>query len=248
MFAMIFFSVSGGPWGSEELFAYGPSNGIKAILLMAIFYSFPACEVVAELGSSFPMNGGYSLWVTEAFGPFWGFQESYWSWLGGVTDNALYPVLMFDALKLYFEEIRKFSVWEQYLCKTGLVLVMAVPNLLSTPFAGRLLQLCVWVQALPFAIFVGLGLPKVDPKNLVSTGEEVRVDWWVFLHVVYWNMTGFSCVSTAAGEIEKPSKSLRWALRWTLICTVLQYVVILSVAAGVGVVPWSRRGLCPSRV
>ena len=81
--ALVFFNVSGGPWGSEELFTYGPGIGVFTILLVALLYAFPQCELTTELSSSFPVNGGYSLWVTEAFGPFWGFQESYWSWLSG---------------------------------------------------------------------------------------------------------------------------------------------------------------------
>ena len=43
--------------------------------------------ITAELSSAFPDNGGYSLWVAEAFGPFWGFQESYWSLFSGLVDS-----------------------------------------------------------------------------------------------------------------------------------------------------------------
>jgi amino acid transporter len=31
--------------------------------------------VTAELATAFPENGGYVLWISAAFGPFWGFQE-----------------------------------------------------------------------------------------------------------------------------------------------------------------------------
>ena len=40
----------------------------------------------------------YVAWVTAAFGPFWGFQEGWWSWLSGVTDNSVYPVLFLSYL------------------------------------------------------------------------------------------------------------------------------------------------------
>lgn len=35
-------------------------------------------------------------WVSYAFGPFWGWIKGYLSWLSGVTDNSLYPVLIVD--------------------------------------------------------------------------------------------------------------------------------------------------------
>ncbi len=40
-----------------------------------------------------------------AFGPFWGFQEGFWSWLSGVTDNSLYPVLFVENLKIFFPQL-----------------------------------------------------------------------------------------------------------------------------------------------
>jgi len=43
-------------------------------------------------------NGGYTIWVSEAFGKCMGFQEGYWSWISGVVDNAIYPVLAMNYL------------------------------------------------------------------------------------------------------------------------------------------------------
>lgn len=37
--------------------------------------------------------------MTAAFGPFWGFQEGLWSWVSGVMDNAIYPVLLLAYLE-----------------------------------------------------------------------------------------------------------------------------------------------------
>jgi hypothetical protein len=53
--------------------------------------------------SSFPDNGGYSLWVQAAFGDFWAVQESYWSCFSGVVDSALYPVLLYSSVSEIYE-------------------------------------------------------------------------------------------------------------------------------------------------
>lgn len=37
-------------------------------------------------------------WVDEAFGPFWAFQKGWLSWLSGVSDNTLYPILFLDCM------------------------------------------------------------------------------------------------------------------------------------------------------
>lgn len=40
-------------------------------------WSVPEALITAELATAFPENGGYVVWVTAAFGEFWGFQVCY---------------------------------------------------------------------------------------------------------------------------------------------------------------------------
>lgn len=56
--------------------------------------ALPSCRLLTEVAGSCR----YVAWVTAAFGPFWGFQEGWWSWLSGVTDNSVYPVLFLTYL------------------------------------------------------------------------------------------------------------------------------------------------------
>jgi hypothetical protein len=92
--ALVYFNVSGGPYGSEGLIsALGPLPGLIAVIVFPLIWAFPLSLITAELSTSFPENGGYTIWVSEAFGEFFGFQEGYWSWISGVVDNAVYPVL-----------------------------------------------------------------------------------------------------------------------------------------------------------
>lgn len=49
-------------------------------------------------------RSGYVAWVTEAFGPFWGFMEGLFSWISGVTDNAIYPVMFLTYLDAAWPE------------------------------------------------------------------------------------------------------------------------------------------------
>lgn len=92
-----YFNVCGGPFGSEEIVSSaGPLPGLAGMASLLVLWAMPLAMVTAELSSAFPDDGGYSIWVAEAFGPFWGFQEAYWSWVSGVIDTAVYPVLAYD--------------------------------------------------------------------------------------------------------------------------------------------------------
>ncbi|KAL6501814.1 proline dehydrogenase [Orobanche gracilis] len=91
---LIFYEVSGGPFGVEDsINAAGPLLALAGFLIFPLIWSVPEALITAEMGTMFPENGGYVVWVSSALGPFWGFQEGWMKWLSGVIDNALYPGL-----------------------------------------------------------------------------------------------------------------------------------------------------------
>ncbi|KAK8472158.1 hypothetical protein PHAVU_002G128000 [Phaseolus vulgaris] len=97
---LIFYEVSGGPFGVEDTVqAAGPLLALLGFLIFPLVWSIPEALITAELGTMFPENSGYVVWVSSALGPYWGFQQGWMKWLSGVIDNALYPVLFLDYLK-----------------------------------------------------------------------------------------------------------------------------------------------------
>ena len=72
--ALLFFSVSGGPLGTEGLVnAAGPLYSLIGLCILPLIWCFPVGLMTAELSSAFPKDGGYVWWVDAAFGRFWGY-------------------------------------------------------------------------------------------------------------------------------------------------------------------------------
>nr|GEU30021.1 probable polyamine transporter At1g31830 isoform X1 [Tanacetum cinerariifolium] len=95
--------VSGGPFGIEDsVRAACPFLALIGFLVFAVIWSVPEALITAEMGTMFPEDGGYVIWVSSALGPYWGFQQGWMKWLSRVIDNALYPVLFLDYLKSGF--------------------------------------------------------------------------------------------------------------------------------------------------
>jgi len=76
---LIFYEVSGGPFGVEDsVRAGGPLLAILGYLIFPLIWSVPEALVTAEMATMFPENSGYVGWISAAFGPSWGFQLGWW--------------------------------------------------------------------------------------------------------------------------------------------------------------------------
>mmetsp|Transcript_66182 Transcript_66182/g.123545 ORF Transcript_66182/g.123545 Transcript_66182/m.123545 type:complete len:516 (-) Transcript_66182:12-1559(-) len=238
--AIEFFNVSGGPWGSEDVFSYGgPLMGTAAIIVFAVCFSLPQCLVTAELCCAYPSNGGYAVWVREAFGDFWAFQEVYWQWVSGVVDAAVYPVLITDsALELLgWSDLGRDQLW---MVRLLAVLLLSTPAFASiTRVPSMLITLAVATGA-PLAAFIARGIADVRPQVWLQV-QQKSVNYGGLINVVFWNMEGWDCIATCSALIQEPrEKVVPRGLFTALALASVQYIIVLLVAAGVseGKHPW----------
>src|SRR2546429_9511559 len=103
--AVMYFTVSGGPFGLEGLVgSVGPGVALLLLVLTPLVFSVPETLLIGELASMLPAEGGYYVWVKRAFGRFWGFWNGWLSWVYSLIDMAIYPVL-------FLQYIRFFALW-----------------------------------------------------------------------------------------------------------------------------------------
>ncbi|EER12182.1 amino acid transporter, putative [Perkinsus marinus ATCC 50983] len=234
--AVAFFNISGGPFGSEEMFSSGgPLWGIIGMVLGLLCWSVPMSFMTAELSSAFPYNGGYSLWVKAAFGKFWGVQESYWSWVSGVVDNAVYPVIIIitSSSLLPFIPLLPSLSYQVIIFQT---ISSVAPDTFGAMSDG-LLQMSIFVS-IPFVVFIIWGLTKADLSVLGESKPLGDIDWVNWAIVCFWNFSGVDCVSTVAGEVKRPEKTVIRALLGCVIIVFLQYFLVLATAAGIDGENW----------
>jgi len=103
--AVIFFTVSGGPYGIEPLIGYAGSYAIPLLMITPLFWDIPTILVVLELNSMMPVEGGYYEWVKRGLGIKWAFFEGWWTWLYTFVDLAIYPVFFIEYAAFFFPRI-----------------------------------------------------------------------------------------------------------------------------------------------
>jgi amino acid transporter len=200
----------------------------------------------------FSSLGGFIVWVHHAFGPFWAFQEGYWSWIANVVSAASFPVMLINSIELCFDV--KLSAGAAYFLQVCFVLCCCLPLLLGAKQAGHTMLLLFSVAIFPFIIFSGMALENPGPfgwgvlgqvresddttSNYYETLSESStssisvIAWKDLLTIVFWNVcNGFTNVSTFAGEVRNPSTTYPKALSLAVIAIIFTYVIPLSAAA-----------------
>src|SRR6476469_10569997 len=109
--AVIFLTVSGGPYGLEPLLTYAGNDGALLLLLITpVLWDIPGILTVLELNSMMPVEGGYYQWVKRALGLRFAFYEGWWTWLYTFVDLAIYPVLFIEYLSFFFPGIEAYKI------------------------------------------------------------------------------------------------------------------------------------------
>lgn len=229
--ALIFYEVSGGPFGTEDAVSAGsPLLALLGFIIFPLLWSIPEALVCAEMATLFPENSGYVAWVTAAFGPFWGFMEGFWSWVSGVTDNTIYPVLFTSYLE-HFLPILKSPV-PRIIFLLSLTWGLTYMNYRGLTLVGRTAILLSIFTILPFLAMLLLALPQIQPHRwLVVDLQAVR--WGDYINIMFWNLNYWDSASTLAGEVANPAVTFPRALAWSVLLVVAMYLVPLLVGIGV---------------
>ncbi|XP_065878866.1 probable polyamine transporter At1g31830 [Euphorbia lathyris] len=233
---LIFYEVSGGPFGVEDsVQAAGPLLALLGFLVFPLIWSVPEALITAEMGTMFPENGGYVVWVSSALGPFWGFQQGWMKWLSGVIDNALYPVLFLDYLKSGVPSVA--SGFPRAGAALALTIVLTFMNYRGLTIVGWVAVLLGIFSILPFFVMGMISIPKLDPSRWLVMDLN-NVDWNLYLNTLFWNLNYWDSISTLAGEVENPKKTLPKALFYALVLVIVGYFFPLLI--GTGAVPLDR--------
>lgn len=242
LLGLIYVLVCAGPYGMEELVsASGPGLAMILIVVAPLLWGVPMALAVAELGSAWPLLGGYYRWTALAFGKFWGFQQGWWQLLSAWVDNALYAVLVSDYLVTLVPSLAEsrlplgagLAITGDIGVRLGVIALFSVVNSLGVKEVGSSTLLLSVVLMLPFIPFIYLGFSNwvhspVAP--LSPPGSSAVEALGVGLLIIMWGYSGYEAMSTAVHEVEDPQRNLPRALFWSLPVSILSYAAPLAAA------------------
>ncbi len=233
---IIFFSVSGGPYGLEDTVGQsGPGMALLLIVVTPLIYSLPAALMVAELATLMPVAGGYYQWVKEGLGPFWGFQAGWWAWVASWFDLAIYPVLFVEFASYFFPDLQHDKLLKWTL-SVAFIWIFAGLNMLGSSIVGDSSKIFLIIVLLPFLLIVVFGLFKMHTNPITpftASGLSIPSAFGAGLFVIMWNFAGWDGLSTVAGDIDNPRKNYPRALAITIPMITLIYLIPTAISLAV---------------
>ena len=196
--ALIFSFVAAGAFGIEEaISASGPGLTLAMLIIFPFVWSFPLCEMIGELGSIYPSEGGIYSWGREAYGEFWGWQVGFWNGVGTWLCQAQYCALIAG----YAAKIVDLSPAAEYAVKIGVVVVFTVVNIIGLEWLEKLETFFTVLVLIAFAAVTVVGFmnwnynpvqPLFNPEEGLfhSVGEGIAI--------IIWMYCGYECMSNLA--------------------------------------------------
>lgn len=233
--AVIFLTVSGGPYGLEPLLGYAGREGALLLLIITpILWDIPAILTVLELNSMMPVEGGYYTWVKTALGLRFAFYEGWWTWLYTFVDLAIYPVLFVTYAGYFWPGVEAFKIPVCLLIVWGGALL----NILGISPVGKLSLLLGAAVLIPFLwlAFSAIGNPAAStPIPAPSLSHLPLPALGMGLYTVMWNFFGWDNATTYAGEVHNAAKTYIRAIVLAFVAVIVLYVITMIVVERSGI-------------
>ncbi|MEL7564599.1 MAG: APC family permease [Dehalobacterium sp.] len=212
IFDMVLFSVC----GMVVLDTVGASAamGVSSFTLWMIgilCFFLPYGLMCAELGSSFPQEGGIYVWVKNAYGDFFAHMTSWFFWINNCFWIPSVFVLFTGILaSIFFPQMSNLSQMIFGIVLIWISMVVGIFDLKISkwvPNIGAIFKISILLILGFFGLFFGL---KNGFANEFSV-QGLKVNWGdtlAYAGIVVFNFMGFDLVSTVGDQLNNPKKDI----------------------------------------
>ncbi len=219
-------------------------------LVLLIWIVGAACALAgafcySELGVNFPSSGGEYVYLTQAFGPTWGFMTGWVSFFAGFSAPIAAASLAFsDYLGYFFPSLKQENA--AYALGTGtwsiklggaqmaacsLIILFTVVNFFGVRRVARLQNVLTLTKILVVLAFIGLGFSAGtgDWGHFSETAERTSTtplvaQFAISLFFIYASYSGWNAATYVAEELRDPARTLPIALAVGTVLVAVLYV------------------------
>ena len=200
-------------------------------LLLLVGFCLPYGMITAELGTTYPSEGGLYDWVKRAFGPKWAGRVAWNYWVNFPLWIASLAVAVTDIFAGMLSI--DLPVWALLLMQLGYVWLV---TFLSTKRIGESKGIVNVGTA--FKIFLLLGIGILGISVFVKTGHSANpitsfgdliptfdLGSLSFISIILFNFMGFEVVGTWVDDMDEPKKDIPKALIFGGLLMAIFYIL-----------------------
>jgi amino acid transporter len=207
--------------------AIGPSSISWWIITLVLFF-IPYGLITAELGATYPDEGGLYVWVKRAFGEKWAARSTWLYWVNvALWMPSVYILFASMFSQLFFPEM---SLWIQIAIGIIMTWITVWIGTLTLDSGKWVPNVGAFIKAL-IMVVIGVGAIVYASKNGVANDlsfKNILPTWdagLAFLPVIVYNFMGFELMSGAGGEMENPGKDIPRAIITAGLFIALFYIL-----------------------
>jgi len=192
------------------------STAITWFVILVILFFIPYGLITAELGSTYPEQGGIYVWVKRAFGSKWGARTSWLYWVNmalWVPSSYIFLAGLFS--QIFFPAMSLVWIVVLGLVFTWLMVFLGVINLGDSKWVVNVASVLKIILILAI-ILAGIiyqikgGIPVNDLS--VASITPVWGDALFFLPAIIFSLLGFEMMSGASEEMKNPARDVPRAI------------------------------------
>ena len=200
-------------------------------IFLLIAFCLPYGMITAELGTTYPSEGGMYDWVKRAFGPKWAGRVAWNYWVNFPLWIASLAVALTDIVAGIFDiELSVIALLILQLVYVWLVTFLSTKRIGESKYIVNLGTF--------FKIFLLLGIGLLGIYCVIKTGESANPITSVgdlfpslnlgdlsFISIILFNFMGFEVVGTWANDMDDPKKDIPKALIFGGLLMAIFYVL-----------------------
>lgn len=198
--------------------AASASIGVSALfwwVFTLVLFFVPYALVSAELGSTYPEEGGIYAWVRRAFGPRWGARASWLYWVNvALWMPSVYVLFAGMFSQMFYPQMSLWSRIALGIIMTWLTVYVNIVRLEVgkwVPNAGAAVKVAIMVSIGVGGIVYAARHGVANPMGLADLAPTLGAGL-AFLPVIVYNFLGFELVSGAGDEMRNPRRDVPIAI------------------------------------
>lgn len=187
------------------------SSSVFWWLFLGVIFFVPFAMICAEMGCTYPEQGGIYAWIRDAFGRRWASRASWAYWVNtAVWIPAIFILFAGIFKQLFFPALTQTT---QIALGILMIWVTVAVNVVTldigkwVPNLGAILKVIVFLAIIAGAV---LHVQEFGMANAISI-ESLQPNWSAslqYIPVIIYGMLGFELVSASSEEMKEPARDV----------------------------------------